>query len=83
MKSLEATRGRRGGARPAWQRELGRSLRSLRAMEDFFSGPWRAQFLGPVVRRYPVAVTRYYAGLIERPEAGDPIFRQSVPATES
>uniref|UniRef100_A0A831U629 KamA family radical SAM protein n=1 Tax=Geobacter metallireducens TaxID=28232 RepID=A0A831U629_GEOME len=33
--------------------------------------------LGPLVRRYPMRITRRYLGLIEKP--GDPIWRQCVP----
>jgi len=82
MKSLEATRSRRRGTRPVWEKEFGRSLRSLRAVEDYFSGQWPGRSLSPVTRRYPLAVTRYYAGLIERPDPADPIFRQCIPAAE-
>ena len=35
--------------------------------------------LAPVVRRYPLRITRRYLGLIEKP--GDPIWRQCVPDT--
>ncbi len=79
LKHREDTRGRGRRGRPAGQKELARSLRSQRALEEYFSGQWRAKSLGPVVRRYPLAVTRYYAGLIARPEITDPIFRQVVP----
>ena len=82
MKSLEATRGRRRGGRPAWEQEWGRSLRSLEAAREFFSGEWSPGALGAVVRNYPLAVPRYYAGLIQRPDPVDPIFRQCLPARE-
>jgi len=82
MKSADEIRGRGRRGRPLWQREFGRSLRSLGALRSFFSERWSAPALGPVVRKYPLLVSRYYAGLIERPEATDPIFRQSVPMTE-
>jgi lysine 2,3-aminomutase len=82
MKALEETQGRRRGGRPAWQQACGRNLRSLRAVEDYFSGQWQGRSLSPVARRYPLAVTRYYTGLVERPDPADPIFRQCIPAAE-
>jgi hypothetical protein len=32
-----------------------------------------------VIDKYPMAITPYYASLIERPDLSDPIFRMSVP----
>lgn len=67
----------------AWEIEAGQGLRSLQSLGSRFpEGAWDWEALGRVAERYPVAVTSYYASLIERPEPSDPIFRQCAPSPE-
>jgi len=83
MRNIGGARAGRRESGPAWQKEFGRSLRSLESLRSAFSGrPWDAKGLAPVLRRYPLAITPSYASLIERTEASDPIFRQCAPSVE-
>ncbi len=59
----------------AWRRVIADSITTpeeLAECLDIDPGP-----LAPLMRRYPLRITRRYLGLIEKP--GDPIWRQCVP----
>jgi len=58
-----------------WQKLLSESISSLDELALFF--PIDKDLLLPVVRRYPLRITRSYFHLIQ--EQGDPIWRQCVP----
>jgi lysine 2,3-aminomutase len=58
-----------------WQRALTTSITNIKELADHFYIDIDA--LEPVIKRYPMQITRYYLGLIKEP--GDPIWRQCVP----
>lgn len=58
-----------------WQWALTTSITDPKELADRY--PMDAEPLQPVVKRYPMQITRYYLGLIKEP--GDPIWRQCVP----
>jgi len=58
-----------------WQKALTTSITDIRELADHFSID--IDSLEPVVKRYPMRITRYYLGLIKKP--GDPIWLQCVP----
>lgn len=58
-----------------WQKALTTNITDLRELADHFYIDIDA--LEPVVKRYPMQISRYYLGLIKEP--GDPIWRQCVP----
>ncbi|RNC68746.1 MAG: KamA family radical SAM protein [Desulfuromonadales bacterium] len=59
----------------SWRRSLADSITSPEEIAERFGID--PEPLVPVVRRYPLRITRHYLGLIEGP--GDPIWRQCVP----
>lgn len=58
-----------------WQRTLAASITDLGELANHFDIDIGA--LKPVIKQYPMRITRYYLGLIRKP--GDPIWRQCVP----
>ncbi len=46
---------------------------------EFFPNLQSEPDLAPVIGKYPMAITPYYASLIRRADPSDPIFRMSVP----
>ncbi|MCX5634979.1 MAG: lysine 2,3-aminomutase, partial [Planctomycetota bacterium] len=38
--------------------------------------------LESVIAKYPMAITPYYASLIQKPDASDPVFQMCVPQAE-
>jgi lysine 2,3-aminomutase len=58
-----------------WQNALTTSVTDPKELVDRY--PIDPAPLRPVVKRYPMRITRYYLGLIKEP--GDPIWRQCVP----
>ena len=58
-----------------WQRTLQKSMTSLGELSERFSVEVEA--LCEVTKRFPMRVSPYYAGLIER--SGDPIWLQCIP----
>ena len=69
------------GAGPArWQDQLRAAYRSLDALRALWPGLRPTPAMREAERRFPLAVTPYYASLVRRPDASDPIFAQCVPA---
>ena len=58
-----------------WQRALTTSITNPRELAGRYHID--VEPLQPVVKRYPMQISRYYLGLIKEP--GDPIWRQCVP----
>ena len=58
-----------------WQKTLSESVTSLEELAARY--PIDPKSLQPVVKHYPLQITRYYFSLIR--EIGDPIWRQCVP----
>ncbi len=61
-----------------WQKAFEESITTLKEVSDHF--PIDLESLQPVVKRYPLRVTRYYFNLIREPK--DPIWSQCIPNIE-
>ncbi len=62
-----------------WRWQLRNRIRSLEQLSKYLVGlPGRTE-LQKVVDKYPMAITPYYASLIQQADLSDPIFRMSVP----
>ena len=64
---------------PEWKREIDSSIRSLDAMQRRFPTMVVTEAMRRAADLFPMSVTPYYAGLIQRPDFGDPVFAQCVP----
>ena len=64
---------------PEWKRELDSSIGSLDAMQRRFPAMVVTEAMRRAADLFPMSVTPYYAGLIQRPDFGDPVFAQCVP----
>ncbi len=62
-----------------WRWQMRERMRSPQALAERLPGLTRLDEIARVAEKYPMAVTPYYASLIEEPDPGDPIFRQCVP----
>ena len=65
--------------RPDWRWQMSNRITSLERLQDLLPGftPTAEQIA--VSKRYPFAVTPYYASLIERADVSDPIYQMAVP----
>lgn len=64
----------------SWQQQLAGACRSLEDLQARFPAMVITPGMRAAAARFPMAVTPYYASLIEKPDASDPIFAQCVPA---
>ncbi len=62
-----------------WRWQLRNRHRSMESLQRAFPGLRAADGCAEAARRFPIAITPYYAGLIEVLDPTDPIFAQSVP----
>ncbi len=62
-----------------WRAQLRRSIRTVDALRQRFPGVRLDAEIETAARRFPMAITPYYAGLIRRPDPSDPVFAQCVP----
>jgi len=54
-------------------------IRKPEQLFEYFPNLQAYPDLSPVIGKYPMAITPYYASLIRRPDPSDPVFRMSVP----
>ncbi len=66
-------------AHAPWREQLRRRIRSLDALIQHVPGSRVSPEMREAARRFPMAITPYYASLIRRADDTDPIFRQCVP----
>ncbi len=62
-----------------WQWQIRNRIRRIDQLGGYISSITSQAELEKVVEKYPMAITPYYASLIERPDLSDPIYRMSVP----
>ncbi len=66
-----------------WKWQIKQRIRSLNQLVNYLPGLKDKQSeLEKVIAKYPMAITPYYASLIQKPDASDPIFNMCVPQTE-
>jgi len=81
--SMPRTTGRaRGGQRLDWRWQMRNRLRTIAQLRESFPSLDVSSGLIEAARKFPLAVTPYYASLIRRPDASDPVFRMCVPQPE-
>jgi lysine 2,3-aminomutase len=61
-----------------WKWQIKHRIRTVEQLVAYMPA-LRGESLLSVVRRYPMAITPYYASLIQKPDTSDPIFRMCVP----
>ncbi|MDD5459139.1 MAG: KamA family radical SAM protein [Phycisphaerae bacterium] len=65
-----------------WKWQIKNRIRTFDQLVSFLPGLAGKTELQQVIQKYPMAVTPYYASLIQRPDISDPVFMMSVPQTE-
>lgn len=71
--------------RPSWQNwhwQMQHRIRTVQQLLDFFPGFTDIASVANSAAKFPMAITPYYASLIKKFDASDPIFRMSVPQSE-
>lgn len=61
-----------------WKWQIKQRIRTLEQLALYLPN-LNIQLLADVIRKYPMAITPYYASLIRTPDASDPIFKMCVP----
>jgi lysine 2,3-aminomutase len=64
---------------PDWRWQLRHSLRDMESLRRRFPDAVLSPRSEGAARRFPMAITPYYADLVRTPELSDPIFAQCVP----
>ena len=62
-----------------WQWQVRNRIRSLDQLSKYVPSLSSRHELEKVIEKYPMAITPYYASLIQQADMTDPIFRMSVP----
>jgi lysine 2,3-aminomutase len=62
-----------------WRWQIKNRIRTVEQLAKFLPSLPDHQALKTVMARYPLAITPYYASLIQRPDTSDPIFSMCVP----
>ena len=62
-----------------WRWQMAHRIRRPDQLLEYFPNLQTHPDLAPVIGKYPMAITPYYASLIRRADSSDPIFRMSVP----
>lgn len=62
-----------------WRWQMRRRIRSMPQLAKRFPGVALSQEMVDAAGRFPMSITPYYAALIEKLDASDPIFQMSVP----
>jgi len=65
-----------------WKWQMGNRIRNVVGLLNFFPNCKNAFSLTSVIKKYPLAITPYYASLIQRLDASDPVYAQCVPQVE-
>jgi lysine 2,3-aminomutase len=61
-----------------WKWQIKQRIRTLEQLALYLPA-LNIQTLADVIRKYPMAITPYYASLVRTPDASDPIFKMCVP----
>ncbi len=62
-----------------WRWQMGHRIRTIDQLFGYFPDKPYCQSITPVIGKYPMAITPYYASLIRRVDLADPVFQMSVP----
>ena len=73
------TRLRRDAQWNDWRWQIRNRIRSIEALKDLIPELDEESAVASVARKYPLAITPYYASLIRTPDMSDPIFSLAVP----
>ncbi len=65
-----------------WRWQLRHRIRSVEQLLEYFPGLADVEPLNRASRRFPLAITPYYASLIRSADATDPIYQMAVPQVE-
>ena len=65
-----------------WKWQVKNRIRTSEQLIRYLPTLHDNQNLTDVIKKYPLAITPYYASLIQRPDSSDPIFQMSVPQPE-
>ena len=63
-----------------WRWQMRNRIRNVAALRQLFPSLGDASGIAEAAKKFPLAITPYYASLIRRADASDPIFRMAVPA---
>jgi lysine 2,3-aminomutase len=61
-----------------WKWQVRHRISTLRQLSLYLPG-LNVKSLEDVISKYPMAITPYYASLIQRPDSSDPVFKMCVP----
>ncbi|MCI0498159.1 MAG: KamA family radical SAM protein [Planctomycetales bacterium] len=62
-----------------WRWQIRNRIRSLDQLAQYVPSLSARHELQKVIEKYPMAITPYYASVIQRADMSDPVFRMSVP----
>jgi len=62
-----------------WKWQVSKRIRDLSGLYEFFPNLKNNDFLPTIIKKYPMAITPYYASLIRKLDISDPIFAMSIP----
>ena len=62
-----------------WRWQIRNRIRTIEQLGDYFPRLRQCSVLAKVIEKFPVAITPYYASLVQRPALSDPIFQMCVP----
>jgi lysine 2,3-aminomutase len=62
-----------------WRWQIRNRIRSLDQLAKYIPSLSRRNELQKVIEKYPMAITPYYASIIQQADISDPVFRMSVP----
>ena len=65
-----------------WKWQIKHRIRTLDQIVSYLPPLRDKTDLAKVIQKYPIAITPYYASLIQRPDTSDPIFKMCVPQSE-
>ena len=62
-----------------WRWQISHRIRTVDQLCGYFPDKNYCQSISPVVAKYPMAITPYYASLIRKVDMADPVFQMCVP----
>jgi lysine 2,3-aminomutase len=62
-----------------WRWQMSHRIRAIEQLFGYFPDKPYCQSIEPVIAKYPMAITPYYASLIRKVDLFDPVFQMSVP----
>ncbi|MFA6185864.1 MAG: KamA family radical SAM protein [Phycisphaerae bacterium] len=62
-----------------WKWQISKRIRDLSGLYELFPNLKNNDFIPAVIKKYPMAITPYYASLIRKLDMSDPVFAMSIP----